>query len=465
MESFDFAIIGAGPGGYVSAIRAAQLGLKTALIEKDDRLGGCCLNVGCIPSKALLESSEWYTHALHSFSDHGIGVSDLKIDLKQMMKRKTEIVHTLTDGIAILMKKNKVKVFQGAGSLAGEGKIKVKNGEDVTEIRAESIALAMGSIPVELPFMKFDGKQIVSSTEALSFNTVPGKLIVVGAGAIGLELGSVWNRLGSEVTVIEMLPQVAAFADKQMAVMLQRSLTKQGMKFHLNSKVTGAVTKRNNVELTFSDATGKEQSLKANKALVAVGRKPNPYTAGLKNAGVKIEKNGVIPVDDRWQTNVKGIYAIGDLIEGPMLAHKAEEEGMAVAEIVAGKPGHVNYEAIPNIIYTSPELAVVGLSEEALKEKGVKYKTGKFFFRGNGRALTLGEADGLVKILADAETDRLLGVHILGVRASDMIAEIALAFEFEASAEDLARTVHAHPTLSEIIKEAALAVDKRPIHG
>ncbi|MDP8239813.1 MAG: dihydrolipoyl dehydrogenase [Candidatus Hatepunaea meridiana] len=465
MDKYNYAIIGAGPGGYISAIRAAQLGLKTVLIEKDDRLGGTCLNVGCIPSKALLESSEWFTAAKHKFNDHGIIIHGVELDLRAMMARKEWIVKTLTDGIAVLMKKNKVTVVNGMGRLTAPGLIAVEHNGQSIEIEADAIILATGSIPIELPFMPFDGKYIVNSTDALSFDFVPEHLIVVGAGAIGLELGSVWNRLGAKVSIVEMLPQVAPFADKQMAIMLQRSLKSQGMDFYLKSKVTGSEVKNGKVILTYEDAKGEAHTLEGNKILVAVGRKPNSANVGLKEAGVMIEKSGIIPVDSKYRTNVKGIYAIGDLIQGPMLAHKAEEEGIAVAEIVEGKGGYVNYDIIPNVIYTSPELAVTGISEEEAKRRNIKYKTGKFYFRGNGRALSLGETDGLVKVLTDAETGKLLGVHILGPRASDLIAEAVLALEVEATAEDIGRMVHAHPTLSEAIKEAALGADGRQIHS
>lgn len=465
MQTYDYAVIGAGPGGYVSAIRAAQLGLKTVLIEKDATLGGTCLNVGCIPSKAILESSEQFEAVKHKLADHGVITGGVKLDLNRMMSRKDSIVKTLTDGVAMLMKKNKVTVMQGTGRLSDKNRIKVESSDNVQEIEAETIVLAMGSVPVELPFMRFDGKTIVSSTEALSFDKVPDHLIVVGAGAVGLELGSVWSRLGSKVTVIEMLPQITPFADRQMAIMLQRSLTNQGLNIHLETKVTGATVKKGKVVVTYEDKEGKPGSLKGDKVLVSVGRKPNSKGCGLEDVGVTVEKNGMIPVDSQLQTNVAGIYAIGDLIHGPMLAHKAEEDGIAIAEIAAGKAGHVNYDIIPSVVYTEPEMAAVGLSEEQAKDRGIKYKVGKFFYRGNGRALSLGATDGLVKILADAESDRLLGVHILGTRASDLIAEAVAVMEFSGSSEDIARTVHAHPSLSEIVKEAAMAVEKRAIHS
>jgi dihydrolipoamide dehydrogenase len=464
MDKYDIAIIGAGPGGYICAIRAGQLGLKTALIEKDARLGGVCLNVGCIPSKALLESSEWFANANHKFAEHGIKVGTVKLDLKTMMARKETVVKILTDGIGMLMKKHKVTVIKGMGRLTTADRIAVE-GADNLEIEAKNIVLAMGSLPVEPPFMPFDGEHIVSSTETLAFTKVPEHLIIVGGGAIGLELGSVWARLGAKVSVVEMLPQIAPFADKQMSTMLLRSLKSQGLEFYLKAKVTGAEVKSGKVTLTFENEKGEKQTLEGDKVLCSVGRKPNSGYTGLEIIGVKVEKNGMIPVDAEWRTNVRNIHAIGDLIHGPMLAHKAEEEGIAVAETLAGKPGHVNYDVIPNVIYTNPELAMVGLTEEQARDRKIKYKVGKFYFQGNGRALSLGETDGLVKVMADETTDRLIGVHILGPRASDLIAEAVMAFEFGASAEDVARTVHAHPTLAEAFKEAALAVDKRQIHG
>ncbi len=463
MDKFDFVVIGSGPGGYVSAIRAAQLGLKTAIIEKDEHLGGTCLNIGCIPSKALLESSEWYHSAQHKFQDHGINLKGVGFDLNQMMTRKQKIVRTLTDGVGTLMKKNKVKVYHGTGNLTGDKQIDISTGSETVSIKADAIVLAMGSLPVELPFMPFDHKQIVDSTDALSFDTVPKSMAVIGAGAIGLELGSVWRRLGADVSVFEMLPQIAPFADKQMSIMLQRYLAQQGLNFHLKAKVTGAKVVRNKVELSY-ELGGESSILKVDKVLVAVGRKPNSSSAGIQEYGIKIGNNGFVETDN-WKTNVDGIYAIGDLVDGPMLAHKAEEEGIAVAEIVAGKPGHVNFDAIPNVIYTWPELAAVGINEEEAKANGIKYRVGKFFFRGNGRALSMGETDGLVKVIADAESDQVLGVHIVGPRASDMIAEAVLGMEFKVSSEDIARTSHAHPSLSEALKEAAMAVDKRQIHG
>jgi dihydrolipoamide dehydrogenase len=465
MEKFDYAVIGAGPGGYVSAIRAAQLGLKTVLIEKDKRLGGCCLNVGCIPSKCLLESSEWYANIKDHSLQHGISVSKTKIDIAAMMKRKIDIVENLTDGISTLMIKNGVTVINGIGRLVEPGRINVDTGDGIVKIKVSAITLAMGSVPIELPFMPFHSRRIVNSTTALDFDEIPQHLIVVGGGAIGLELGSVWNRLGAKVTVIEMLPQIAPFADKQMAIMLSRYLKTQGFDIHTNSRVTNAEIKNRTASLTFEDVTGNEHTLTSDRILIAVGRRPFSENAGIKEIGINIENNGAITVDNNFQTNINGIYAIGDLIRGPMLAHKAEEEGITVAEIIAGREAHINYDIIPNVIYTSPELAVVGINEEEAKTKGIAYKIGKFYFKGNGRALSLGETDGLVKIIADKKTDQILGMHILGPRASDMIAEAVTAMRNKMTATELGNMIHAHPTLSEAVKEAALSVNGMGIHG
>jgi len=464
-DNFDLVIIGAGPGGYVCAIRAAQLGLKTALVEKRHALGGTCLNVGCIPSKALLESSELYEAArLHS-AEHGVVLSEVKLDLEAMLARKGGIVKELTDGVAMLMKKNKVTVLTGRGTVTAPGKVNVSGDGPDTEVEARNICLAMGSEAIELPFLPFDGERVVSSTEALDFSSVPKRLVVIGAGAVGLELGSVWRRLGAAVTVVEMLPTITPFADKAMAKALQRSLADQGMEFRLESKVTAGKVLKNGVKLTVENATGEAEEISCDKVLVAVGRRPLTEGAGLESVGVALDEAGRVAVDDHLRTNIDGIFAIGDLVRGPMLAHKAEEEGVAVAEQLAGRPGHVNYEVIPNVVYTEPELAMVGRNEAELKEAGVEFSSGRFMFRANGRAKSLGLQDGMVKILADKETDRILGVHMVGPRVSELIAEAAVAMEFSASAEDLARTCHAHPTLSEVVKEAALAVDKRALHS
>jgi dihydrolipoyl dehydrogenase len=465
MESFDLAVIGAGPGGYVAAIRSAQLGLRVALIEKEESLGGTCLNVGCIPSKALLESSELYYQAKNAFGDHGITTGPVGFDLARMMARKDQIVQELTKGIGTLMKKHKIKVLRGWGRLAGHKRVIVKKEDGEEEIEAASILLAMGSVPIELPFLPFDGERIVTSSEALSFDTVPRNLIVVGAGAVGLELGSVWSRLGAKVTVIEMLPTVVPFADRQVAKALEKSLAKQGLAFRLQSKVAGAKIEGGTVRVTVQSNREETESLTCDRLLVAVGRRPFTHGMGLEEAGVRLTDNGRVEVDEGLQTSVGGVYAIGDLVRGPMLAHKAEEEGMAVAEHIAGKPGHVNYEAIPNVVYTWPEVAQVGMTGEQAKAQGLPYKSGRYYFKANARAKCMGEDEGLVKVLSHAETDRLLGIHILGPRASEMIAEAVTAFEFRGSAEDVARTVHAHPTLCETIREAALAVERRQIHG
>lgn len=465
METFDLVVIGSGPGGYVCAIRAAQLGLKTALVEKRSTLGGTCLNIGCIPSKALLESSELYSASKHQFADHGIDVGKVDLNLPQMMARKGRIVQELTDGVAMLMKKNKISVFTGRGVISAPNRVTVMSNNKDQELEANNICLAMGSEAAELPFMPFDGDLVVSSTEALSFSEVPTRLLVVGAGAVGLEMGSVWMRLGAKVTVIEMLPTITPFADKQMSSSLQRSLEAQGMEFRLSSKVVAAKPAKKSVKVTVENKDGETEEIRCDKVLVAVGRRPVTQGTGLENLGVALDDHGRVAIDDQFRTNVDGIYAIGDLVSGPMLAHKAEDEGLAVAEIVAGLPGHVNYDAIPNVVYTEPELAMVGRTEAELKEAGIPFKAGRFMFRANGRAKSLGLLDGMVKILAHKETDEILGVHMVGPRVSELIAEAVVAMEFNASAEDLALTCHAHPTLSEVVREAALAVDKRAIHS
>jgi dihydrolipoamide dehydrogenase len=465
MEAFDLAVIGAGPGGYVASIRAAQLGLKVALIEKEATLGGTCLNVGCIPSKALLESSELYYQAKHAFPSHGITTGPVEFDLAKMMARKDQVVEELTKGVGMLMKKNKIKVLRGWGRLAGKGRVVVGKEGVNEEIEAKNILLAMGGVPIELPSLPFYGEHIVTSTEALSFDHVPAHLIVVGAGAIGLELGSVWHRLGAEVTVIEMLPTIIPFADRQVAKALEKSLNKQGLAFRLKSKVAGAEIEGNTISVTVQNEKDEIESITCDRLLVAVGRRPLTEGMGLEEAGVRIDPTGRIEVDDGLRTSVPGVYAIGDLVRGPMLAHKAEEEGVAVAEQIAGEAGHVNYQAIPSVVYTWPEVAQVGLTEAEAKDQGLPIKSGRYYFKANARAKCMGEEDGLVKVISHADTDRLLGIHILGPHASEMIAEAVTAFEFGGSAEDVGRTVHAHPTLSETIKEAALAVERRQIHG
>ena len=464
MEKFDVVIIGSGPGGYIAAIRAGQLGLKTAIIEKDKELGGTCLNIGCIPSKALLTSSDHFSFAKKEASKHGIVIDNVHVDLSKMLQRKDKVVKTLTGGVRALMKTNKVTTLEGLGTITAPGKISVKaSGGESQEIETKNIIIATGSVPSELPFAKFDGQTIVSSTEALCFTEAPPKLLVIGAGAIGLELGSVWNRLGSEVTMLEFLPRVALGFDLELANLLQRSLTAQGMIFHLETKVS-AVKVENGRATAVASKGGQELTFEADKVLVSVGRRPFSEGVGAGEVGVEMDERKRIKVDKHFRTNVDGIYAIGDVIAGPMLAHKAEEEGIACVEIIAGKSGHVNYDVIPSIIYTNPELAGVGLTEEDAKEKGIDVRIGKFPFRANGRALANEDAEGLVKFVADAKTDRILGAHILQHAASELIAEAASVMEFGGSAEDLGRTTHSHPTLSEAVKEAALAVDKRALH-
>lgn len=460
---FDLVVIGAGPGGYTSAIRASQLGLKVAIIEKRKTLGGTCLNIGCIPSKALLDSSEHYSQAQEEFEDHGISVSGLKINLDRMMGRKDKVVSDLTSGVAYLMKKNKVETLYGFGKIKSPNTVEVKldSGETQT-LETKNILLATGSAANTLPGIEIDEQNIVSSTGALSLPVVPDHMIVIGAGVIGLELGSVWKRLGSKVTVIEYGPKIAASSDAATSKLLQRSLTKQGLEFVLEAKVNSAqVNKNNKVEVEYESVkTGDKQKLVVDTVLVATGRRPYSDGLGLEELGIEKNKAGFVLVNEKYQTTVPNIYAIGDLIPGPMLAHKAEEEGVAVAEILGGLPGHVNYLTVPSVIYTWPELASVGYTEEELKSKGIAYNAGKFPFTASGRAKSLGCTDGQVKILADKSTDQILGVHILGPRASDMIAEAVVAMEFGASAEDIARSFHAHPTLSEVMREAALDVNK-----
>ena len=465
-EMYDLIVIGAGPGGYVAAIRAAQLGMKVACVEKRPTMGGTCLNIGCIPSKALLESSEHFHMASSGLAVHGVKVSGVKLDLKAMLSRKDKVVGELTNGVAGLLKKNKVDVFEGTAKLASPTSVSVtpaKKGAKGRTLNSKQILIASGSDAIELPFAKFDEKQIVSSTGALELTTVPKHLIVIGAGVIGLELGSVWRRLGAEVTVVEMLPKLFGPLDRQITNIAQRVFTKQGFTFHLDTRVISVDIKDGQVVVT-AQKDGETFKLKGDVLLVAIVRRPYADGLGLGEAGVELDPQGRIQVDADFRTSVPSVYAIGDVIAGPMLAHKASEEGIAVAEKLAGKISHITYEAIPWIVYTWPEIAWVGHGEEELKEQGRKYRAGSYPFLANPRAKTMGETDGMVKILADAATDRLLGVLVIGPRASDIIAEAALAMEFGASAEDLARSVHAHPTLSEAIKEAALGVAKRAIH-
>jgi dihydrolipoamide dehydrogenase len=463
-ESFDVVIIGGGPGGYVCAIKAAQLGLKTACIEKRGALGGTCLNVGCIPSKALLTSSHKFAEAGHSFAEHGIKVGKLELDLKGMMERKTKVVGDLTKGIEFLFKKNKVTYLKGAGKLLGGGKIAV-TGESAQTVSAKHIIIATGSDVTPLPGVTIDEKQIVSSTGALALEKVPEHLIVIGGGVIGLEMGSVWLRLGAKVTVVEFLDRIVPAMDTEIGTQFQRILTKQGMTFKLGTKVTAAKSAKGKVTLTLEPAKGGDkEELVGDAVLVAIGRKPYTDGLGLDVAGVALDEKGRIKTDHHFQTNVPGIYAIGDVIAGPMLAHKAEEEGVALAEILAGQAGHVNYETVPNIVYTWPELASVGKTEDELKAAGIAYKIGKFPFTANSRGKSSGETDGLVKLIADAKTDRLLGAHVLGPDAGTLIHECVMAMEFAGSAEDVARAFHGHPTFNEAIKEAALAISSKPIH-
>jgi dihydrolipoamide dehydrogenase len=464
MEKFDLVIIGSGPGGYVAAIRAGQLGLKTAIIEKDKDLGGTCLNVGCIPSKALLTSSDHFVFAQKEAIKHGIVIENAHVDLGKMQQRKDKVVKTMNSGVRALMKTNKVTTFEGLGTITAAGKVSVKSSAGETqEIETKNIIIATGSAPMELPFAKFDGETIVSSTEALCFTEAPKKFLVIGAGAIGLELGSVWNRLGSEVTILEFLPRIAIGFDLELSNLLQRSLTAQGITFHLETKVSALKVEDGRVTAT---ATKGKEELKfdADKVLVSVGRRPFTEGLGAEKVGVEFDEKKRIKVDKNFRTNVEGIYAIGDVIAGPMLAHKAEDEGIACVETIAGKAGHINYEAIAGIIYTNPELAGVGLTEEQAKEKGIDYRVGKFPFRANGRAVANEEFDGMVKFVADAKTDRILGAHILQHAASELIAEAVSVIEFGGSSEDLSRTCHAHPTLSEAVKEAAMNVEKRALH-
>jgi len=468
-ENFDLIVIGSGPAGYVASIRAAQLGLKTACIEKSKTLGGTCLNVGCIPSKALLDSSEHYLHAKTKLGKHGVLVGDVKLDLAQMMKRKETIVRQLVGGIAFLFKKNKIESITGTGKLVSisgnEKTVEVQTESGIRSLSAPKVLLATGSVPTSLPFLPFDEKQILSSTGALEMSEVPGHLVVIGGGVIGLELGSVWHRLGANVTVIEYQDRICPTLDQQVASELYRSLMKDGMEFKLATKCIGVSQSAQNLVIQIEDlASGSKSQLECDKVLVATGRRPYSEGLGLEAVGLKTDKAGRVEVDTHYQTGVPGIYAVGDLIVGPMLAHKAEEEGIAAVEIMAGQAGHVNYNAIPSVIYTWPEVACVGYTEEEVQAKGIAYKVGNFPFSANGRAKAMEATDGFVKVIADKTTDRLLGMHIVGPWASDLITEAVSVLEFGGSAEDIARSCHAHPTLSEVVKEAAMAVNKRQIH-
>jgi len=465
-EMQDLVIIGGGPGGYVAAIKAGQLGLKVTCVEKRGALGGTCLNVGCIPSKALLHSSHMYSSAKHDFSKHGIKVDNLSYDLDVMMKQKLSAVGGLTKGIEGLLKKNKCSYSKGLGRITGPNEVTVDLMEGGTEkIQTKNILIATGSEPVELPFLKYDEKVVVSSTGALSLEKVPKKLTVVGGGVIGLELGSVYSRLGSEVTVVEFMDRICPTMDKEIGAAFQRVLKKQGLVFKMNTKVTSADIRSDGVTLSVEGKDGVASQIDSDVVLVSVGRRPNTDGLQLENVGITLDKFKRVPVDlATFRTSVPSIYAIGDVIEGPMLAHKAEEEGIACVEMLAGKSGHVNYDAIPGVVYTHPEVADVGKTEEQLKEAGIEYNKGVFPFMANSRARTNDDADGLVKILACKKTDRVLGVHMMGVGAGELIAEAVLAMEYGASSEDIARTCHAHPTLSEAVKEAAMACYDKPIH-
>lgn len=463
---YDVTVIGSGPGGYVAAIRCAQLGLKTAIIEKYDTLGGTCLNVGCIPSKALLDSSEHFYNAAHTFKTHGINIKDLKIDIAQMIARKNVVVQENTAGINFLMKKNKITTYYGLGSFVDKNTIKItkKDGEEI--ITSKNVILATGSKPTVLPFLPVDKKRILTSTEALNLKEVPKHLIVIGGGVIGLELGSVYARLGAKVTVIEFMDSIIATMDKSLGKELQKVLTKQGFEFLLGHKVTGAAVKGKNVSVSVDNPKGEKITIEGDYCIVAVGRSAYTEGLGLDKVGIQLEERGKkVPVNDHLETPVKGIYAIGDVVRGAMLAHKAEEEGVFVAETIAGQKPHINYNLIPGVVYTWPEVASVGFTEEQLKEQGRKIKTGSFPFKASGRARASMDTDGFVIVLADAETDEVLGVHMIGPRVADVIAEAVVAMEFRASAEDIGRICHAHPTYTEALKEAALAAtDGRALH-
>jgi dihydrolipoamide dehydrogenase len=466
MASYDLVVIGTGPGGYVCAIRAAQLGMKVAVVEKNPTLGGTCLNIGCMPSKALLHASEMFEEAAHSFTKMGVSVPAPKLDLPAMMNFKQQGIDGNVKGVEFLMRKNKIDVIHGTGKILGTGKVEVAGDDGKTQlVETKNIVIASGSDVARLKGIEIDEKRIVSSTGALSLDKVPGKLLIVGAGVIGLELGSVWHRLGSEVTVVEFLDRILPGMDGEIARQFQRILERQGFRFKLGAKVTSVDTSGKMLAAKVEPAAGgAQETLDADVVLVCIGRVPYTEGLGLKEAGIALDNRGRVQIDAHFSTNVSGIYAIGDVVAGPMLAHKAEDEGVAVAEILAGQAGHVNYDVIPGVVYTTPEVSAVGKTEEDLKEAGIGYTVGKFPFTANGRSKVNQTTDGFVKILADAKTDRVLGVHIVGIEAGEMIHEAAVLMEFGGSAEDLARTCHAHPTRSEAIKEAALAVGKRAIH-
>ena len=465
-SEFDVVVIGSGPGGYVCAIRAAQLGLKVACIEKRATLGGTCLNIGCIPSKAMLQSSEKYHEATSGLAVFGVKVGKVELDLGALMAHKDKVVSDNVNGVAFLFKKNKIEWVKGSATIKGAGQVAVALADGSTrQLACKNIVIATGSDVMSLPGITIDEKTIVSSTGALALPKVPASMVVIGGGYIGLEMGSVWQRLGAKVTVVEFLDRILAGMDGEVSKQMQRILAKQGMAFKLSTKVTAAKPGKDGVALTLEPAAGgAAEQLKADVVLVSVGRRPTTDGLGLAEAGVAVDNKGRVTIDEHYRTNVAGIYAIGDVIAGPMLAHKAEDEGVAVAEIIAGQKGHVNYDAIPGVVYTWPEAAAVGQTEEQVKAAGIAYKVGRFPFTANGRARAMAMTDGFVKVIADKATDRVLGVHIVGADAGHLIAEVALAMEFGATAEDIGRTCHAHPTLSEAVKEAALAADGRPIH-
>jgi dihydrolipoamide dehydrogenase len=465
MEKYNIVIIGSGPGGYIAAIRCAQLGMKTAIIERYSSLGGTCLNVGCIPSKALLDSSEHYFNASHNFKTHGIDAKDLKVNLTQMIKRKADVVKQTCDGIAFLMKKNKITVYNGHGTFAGKNIIEIDNNGKKQQIEAEKTIIATGSKPSSLPNISIDKQRVITSTEALELKEIPKNLLIIGGGVIGLELGSVYARLGAKVQVIEFMDSIIANMDRALGKELQKVLQKEGFEFFLKHKVTGVTVKGKEVTVTADDSTGKNISFKGDYCLVAVGRRPYTDNLGLEKAGIAKNAKGFIEVNYHQETNVPGIFAIGDVVRGAMLAHKAEEEGVMVAEYIAGQKPHIDYNLIPGVVYTWPEVASVGATEEQLKANGTTYKAGNFPFKASGRARASMDLDGFVKVLTDAKTDEILGVHIIGPRAADMIGEAVVAMEYRASAEDIARICHAHPTFSEAIKEACLdATGKRALN-
>ena len=463
-EKFDVTVIGGGPGGYVCAIRSSQLGLKTACIESRGTLGGTCLNIGCIPSKSLLNLSENF-HKAKNFEKFGIETGEIKLNLEKMMKNKDKAVTVLTKGVEFLFKKNKVTYFKGTGSFKNQNQISIINNKEETTIETKNTIISTGSEPVSLRGIEFDEEKILSSTGVLSISKLPKKMVVVGGGYIGLEMSSVWSRLGTEVQVIEFLDHIIPEMDKEISTEFMKILKKQGIKFELKTKVEKIIKSKNGVIIETFSKEGKKNKFEADVVLISVGRRPYTKNLNLEKMGVELDKRGSVKVNKNFQTNIKNIYAIGDVIEGPMLAHKAEEEGIAVAELISGQSGHVNYDTIPGVIYTSPEVASIGKTEEQLKEKGINYKIGKFPFLANSRAKVIDESEGFVKILADSITDKVLGVHIIGQHAGEMIAEMSVAMEFGASSEDIARTCHAHPTFSEAIKEAALSVEKRQIHS